>query len=62
MAGKRHRINVTTNQSSAGNAGVGDDENLARRSLAWARWQVYLAAVGLRLVVAGVVLAYLALH
>jgi hypothetical protein len=62
VAGKRHRINVTTNQSSAGNAGTSGNENLARRSLAWARWQVYIAAVGLPLAVAGVVLAYLALH
>ncbi len=62
VAGKRHRINLTTNQSSVGNAGVGGDENVARRSLAWARWQVYLAAVGLLLAAVGVVLAYLALH
>jgi AbiTii len=62
MAGKRNRINVTTNQSGAGNPEVGDDENVSRRSLAWARWQVYLAAVGLLLMAVGVVLAYLALH
>lgn len=62
VAGKRHRINVRTNQSSAGNAGVDGDENPARRSRDWAGWQVYIAAIGLLVTVAGVVPAYLALR
>lgn len=62
VAGKRHRINVTTNQSGVGNAGTGSDENLVRQGIVLARWQVYIGAVGLLLAAIGVILAYLALR
>jgi hypothetical protein len=38
-----------------------DGDHLARKSLAWTKWQVYLAAIGLPVAILGVLFAYLAL-